>query len=227
MHISSHVTAICKEVEAIWHNIKLRCTLCYSLAVKTSASWTDCNLAKRLKCDPSTWVTIIVLLLMRNPLLKNQDLSVIITSSGIFDKVNYCNCFCFGCFVLSHSKIFHSYGGVTFKDALAHQFCASWVSVCRELVVLGPLAPWRQSVESVGLQTFLCSDWLILARHYGVYAKDSVQFCPESIVVHLAFVTRSIAGPGNQVILLIVTSTHLINQILINSMKKAIFNIIN
>ena len=38
----------------------------------------------------------------------------------------------------------------------------------------------------------------MLAQHHDVCTKDSVRFCPESIEVHLALVTRSILGPGNQ-----------------------------
>ena len=44
----------------------------------------------------------------------------------------------------------------------------------------GPLAPWLKSVEPGGIQTFLCSDWLILAQHYDVCTKDSGRFCRES-----------------------------------------------
>ena len=44
----------------------------------------------------------------------------------------------------------------------------------------GPLAPWLKSVEPGGIQTFLCSDWLILSQHYDVCTKDSGRFCPES-----------------------------------------------
>ena len=85
-----------------------------------------CPLLECISC-----ITSMVPLLTRNPLLKSQDLSVIITSSGMFDKVNYCNCSGLGrWFVLSHSRIFHSYRGIIFKEGrtgtFAHQFCASW-----------------------------------------------------------------------------------------------------
>ena len=50
-----------------------------------------CPLLECISC-----ITSMVPLLTRNPLLKSQDLSVIIRSSDMFDKVNYCNCSGFG-----------------------------------------------------------------------------------------------------------------------------------
>ena len=44
----------------------------------------------------------------------------------------------------------------------------------------GPLAPWLKAVEPGGLQTFLYSDWLILAEHSGIVLfEDSgvFQYC--------------------------------------------------
>ena len=65
---------------------------------------------------------------------------------------------------------------------------------------LGPRPLWQKAVKPRGKETFMCSDWLMLAQHYDVCTKESVRFCPESIVVHLVLVTRSIAGPGNHAI---------------------------
>ena len=50
----------------------------------------------------------------------------------------------------------------------------------RDEVRIGRGLPSVKSVEPGGIQTFLCSDWFILAQHYDVYTKDSGRFCPES-----------------------------------------------